>query len=86
MQWDDSEKAGFTDGEPWIKINPNCKEINAASQLDDPDSIFHYYQKLIITFFLVFHKKGQEILPLSVCFCCCLQNLKFLQNLKVPGA
>ena len=47
MQWDDSEKAGFTDGEPWIKINPNCKEINAASQLDDPDSIFHYYQKLI---------------------------------------
>ena len=47
MQWDGSEKAGFTDGEPWIKINPNCKEINAASQLDDPDSIFHYYQKLI---------------------------------------
>ena len=38
MQWDGSEKAGFTDGEPWIKINPNCKEINAASQLDDPDS------------------------------------------------
>ena len=47
MQWDGSEKAGFTDGEPWIKINPNCKEINAASQLDDLDSIFHYYQKLI---------------------------------------
>ena len=47
MQWDGSEKAGFTDGEPWIKINPNCKEINAASQLNDPDSIFHYYQKLI---------------------------------------
>lgn len=47
MQWDGSEKAGFTDGEPWIKINPNCKEINAASQLDAPDSIFHYYQKLI---------------------------------------
>ena len=47
MQWDGSEKAGFTDGEPWIKINPNRKEINAASQLDDPDSIFHYYQKLI---------------------------------------
>lgn len=40
MQWDGSEKAGFTDGEPWIKINPNCKEINAASQLDGPG--FHF--------------------------------------------
>ena len=41
MQWDGSvKKQAFTDGEPWIKINPNCKEINAASQLDDPDSNF----------------------------------------------
>ena len=47
MQWDDSKQAGFTDGEPWIKVNPNYKEINAAQQLEDPNSIFHYYQKLI---------------------------------------
>jgi oligo-1,6-glucosidase len=47
MQWDDSEQAGFTDGESWIKVNPNYKEINAAQQLEDPNSIFHYYQKLI---------------------------------------
>ena len=47
MQWDDSEQAGFTDGESWIKVNPNYKEINAAQQLKDPNSIFHYYQKLI---------------------------------------
>ena len=47
MQWNDSKQAGFTDGEPWIKVNPNYKEINAAQQLEDPNSIFHYYQKLI---------------------------------------
>ena len=47
MQWDDSKQAGFTEGEPWIKVNPNYKKINAAQQLEDPDSIFHYYQKLI---------------------------------------
>ena len=47
MQWNDSEQAGFTKGQPWIKVNPNYKEINAKSQLADPDSIFHYYQKLI---------------------------------------
>ena len=47
MRWDDSEQAGFTDGESWIKVNPNYKEINAAQQLKDPNSIFHYYQKLI---------------------------------------
>ena len=47
MQWDDSAQAGFTDGAPWIKVNPNYKEINAAQQLEDPNSIFHYYQKLI---------------------------------------
>ena len=47
MQWDDSAQAGFTDGAPWIKVNTNYKEINAAQQLEDPNSIFHYYQKLI---------------------------------------
>ena len=47
MQWNDSKQAGFTDVEPWIKVNPNYKEINAAQQLEDPNSIFHYYQKLI---------------------------------------
>ena len=47
MQWDDSKQAGFTDGEPWIKVNQNYKKIKAAQQLEDPDSVFHYYQKLI---------------------------------------
>ena len=47
MQWDDSENAGFTTGKPWIKVNPNYKEINVKEALEDPDSIFHYMQDLI---------------------------------------
>ncbi|MFD1780411.1 alpha-glucosidase [Fredinandcohnia salidurans] len=47
MQWDESENAGFTTGTPWISVNPNYREINAAKQVDDPNSIFHYYKKLI---------------------------------------
>lgn len=47
VQWDSGEQAGFTTGTPWIKVNPNYKEINLADSLADPDSIFHYYQKLI---------------------------------------
>jgi oligo-1,6-glucosidase len=47
MQWDDSENAGFTTGTPWIQVNPNYKEINAKAALADPNSVFHYYKKLI---------------------------------------
>ncbi len=47
LQWDDSENAGFTSGTPWIKVNPNYKEINVKKALADPNSIFHYYKKLI---------------------------------------
>ncbi|MEO2203808.1 alpha-glucosidase [Paenibacillus pabuli] len=47
MQWDDSEHAGFTEGEPWIQVNDNYTEINVASAENDPGSILHYYRKLI---------------------------------------
>ena len=47
MQWDDGRNAGFTDGTPWIKVNPNYKNINVKNEIDDPDSIFNYYRKLI---------------------------------------
>lgn len=47
MQWDTSEGGGFSGAEPWISMNPNHKTINAASQVDDPDSIFAHYRKLI---------------------------------------
>ena len=47
MQWDNSDQAGFTDGEPWIDVNPNYEEINVADNLANPNSVFHYYQELI---------------------------------------
>ncbi len=47
MQWDDSPHAGFTAGEPWIAVNPNHAEINAAAAIADPDSVFHHYRRLI---------------------------------------
>lgn len=47
MQWDAGKNAGFSEGEPWIMVNPNYKEINAAEQLSRPDSVFRFYQELI---------------------------------------
>ncbi|WP_096188291.1 glycoside hydrolase family 13 protein [Evansella halocellulosilytica] len=47
VQWDDSAHAGFTTGQPWLKVNPNYIEINAKKALEDPGSVFYYYQKLI---------------------------------------
>lgn len=47
MQWNDGENAGFTQGTPWLKINPNYKEIHAAGQMNDEDSIFSCYKKLV---------------------------------------
>lgn len=47
IQWNDSRNAGFTKGTPWIKVNPNFPEINAEKAYNDPNSIFHFYKKLI---------------------------------------
>lgn len=47
VQWDDSTNAGFTTGTPWIGVNPNYREINAAQQRNREDSVFRFYQKLI---------------------------------------
>ena len=47
MQWDDSENAGFTTGNPWLSVNKNYEVINAKQCLEDENSIFHYYRKLI---------------------------------------
>lgn len=47
MQWDASENAGFTAGKPWIEVNPNYGQINVQSALDDPDSVVHFYRRLI---------------------------------------
>ena len=47
MQWDNSENAGFTTGKPWLSINENYEVINAKQCLEDENSIFHHYRKLI---------------------------------------
>ena len=47
MQWDNSENAGFTTGTPWIAVNKNYNEINAKQCLEDENSVFHHYRKLI---------------------------------------
>ena len=47
MQWNDLENAGFSDAEPWIKVNQNYKWLNAQAQITDENSIFNYYKKMI---------------------------------------
>ncbi len=47
MQWDAGPQAGFTTGTPWLPVNPNHVEINAAAQRDDPDSVLSWYRRLI---------------------------------------
>ncbi len=47
FQWDHTKNAGFTTGTPWLEVNENYKEINAASQINDDNSVFTFYQTLI---------------------------------------
>lgn len=47
MQWDGTANAGFSEGTPWIKVNPNYTKINAAEQMGRKSSVFRFYQKLI---------------------------------------
>lgn len=47
VQWNDRENAGFTTGTPWLKVNSNYREINVEKQGKDPDSVLHYYRRLV---------------------------------------
>lgn len=47
MQWTDEPNAGFTTGAPWLAVNPNYREIHAQAQEKDPDSVLHFYRKLL---------------------------------------
>ena len=47
MQWSTEKNAGFSEAQPWIRVNANYKKINAENALADSDSVFYYYQKLI---------------------------------------
>lgn len=57
MPWDDSPNGGFTTGTPWIMLNPDYPEINVAAARRDPDSIFHFYKRLIAL------RKDNPIMP-----------------------
>lgn len=56
MQWDNSNNAGFTTGQPWIKVNSNFEKINVKNELDDPSSILNYYKAVIAL------RKNNEVL------------------------
>lgn len=47
MQWEATANAGFTEGTPWLKVNPNYKDINVADQISRDDSVFMFYKRLI---------------------------------------
>ncbi|WP_349410588.1 alpha,alpha-phosphotrehalase [Pseudalkalibacillus sp. SCS-8] len=47
MQWDDQPHAGFTTGTPWIDVAQNYREINAERVMQNKDSVFYHYKKLI---------------------------------------
>ncbi|MEZ8601431.1 glycoside hydrolase family 13 protein [Vibrio splendidus] len=47
MHWNNQTNAGFSEGTPWIELNPNYPEINVESALADPGSIFYHYKALI---------------------------------------
>ena len=66
VQWDASPNAGFTTGTPWLAVNPNHTEINAAAARTDPDSVFHHYRQLIAlrhTHDVVVHGDYRLLLP-----------------------
>jgi oligo-1,6-glucosidase len=47
FQWDSSANAGFTTGIPWIAVNPDYREVNAALEEKDPNSCLNYFRKMI---------------------------------------
>ena len=47
MQWSDEANGGFSDASPWLGVNPNHTWLNAASQLQDETSVYHFYKRLI---------------------------------------
>ena len=47
MQWTGAENGGFTNGTPWLKVNPLFKDVNVEAQEQDPDSVLNYYRKLV---------------------------------------
>ena len=46
MQWTDGKNAGFTEGTPWLRVNPNCSRINVKDQEKNAGSVLSFYKKL----------------------------------------
>ena len=46
MQWDASENAGFTTGNPWLPLNPNYTEINTQAEEADENSVLNHFKKM----------------------------------------
>ena len=47
MQWNDEENAGFTVGNPWLKVRDDYREVNVKKQWEEENSLLSYYKKLI---------------------------------------
>jgi oligo-1,6-glucosidase len=47
VQWSDGLNGGFSETEPWIKVNPNYSHINVQSQEKDSRSILNYFRMMI---------------------------------------
>ncbi|WED26002.1 alpha,alpha-phosphotrehalase [Vibrio sp. DW001] len=47
MQWNNKAFAGFSKANPWLGIAPNYVEVNADLAVSSPDSVFHFYKKLL---------------------------------------
>nr|QLP89118.1 alpha-1,4-glucosidase [Metschnikowia gruessii] len=47
VQWDGTENGGFSTGQPWMRVNDNYQQVNAASQVNDPESLYNFYKKAL---------------------------------------
>jgi oligo-1,6-glucosidase len=56
MQWTGGENAGFTSGEPWLKVNANYTQVNAEAESADKDGVLSFWKKMI------HFRKANEIL------------------------
>jgi oligo-1,6-glucosidase len=47
MQWDNNKQGGFTESKPWLAINENYNYINVAEQESNPNSVLHFFRKMV---------------------------------------
>ena len=47
MQWTAGANAGFTNGKPWLMVNPTHADVNVEQELNNPDSVYNFYKQLI---------------------------------------